>query len=445
MDRGASKTTALVLLLAGSLAVARGAQLSVDINHDMTKPTLGLHGQSSSQVTYDDKNGLNLKGTISDLLGPPIKIANGFHHMLAGSQMAGLGSSLKAGGAVLGIDAKMLEAAGGGKLLKGGLLMGGSAAKVGAAKVMGGLPGKKIASIIEVPVKVVAMKDLAAGKTMIGLGKVKEAEAQAAKAKGEAMQREGDALKTQGLSQVMQGAQEGMQNIGGMVQQATGNAATAVKLLPLLLDIPAAPFHQMQEPYQQQQQQHQQIKSGQRQDASHMSGPLTGGSLFGGLASILPGAGAGGDPFGALAGGSSAGTYRSPFSAMFGGGQHNGGYAAVMNTTSPLMSLLTSPGLSPIMMPLGEGPLAQGMGGKQAGLMGNPFPLLAGLGGFGAGAPASSTTYSLFPGLRVTESTSSQAPSSAGLKVAQSTSGQVQSGASQKRSLEPSQDQLQLA
>lgn len=358
----------LIALLV-TCGVCRAAQISVGIEHDMSKPTYGLHGQSSSSVTYDDKNGLNLKGAINDILGPPIKIANGFSNMISGGNMAGIGSSLKSGGAVLGIDAKMLEAAGGANLMKGGFLLGGSAAKTGLATALHGLPGKKISSIIEMPVKVMALKDLGIGKTLAGLGKVKGAEALAAKTKGDTMIREGEALKAQGMNQVLQGATEGMQNIGNFVQQTSGNAATAIKLLPIVLDLP------MQDQQQQQQQVQQDTKTGRQQTTTDFYNhhPLVGGSLFGGLSSMLTG---GNDPLTSLLTGNvyqaNNNNYnRNPFSLF--GLPSSHGYAAVLNTTNPLTNLLMNPAMNPFLLPLtgglsnnlaNGGPLAQSVSAK---------------------------------------------------------------------------------
>lgn len=370
-------------------SIIQATQLSVGIEHDLSKPTYGLHGPSSSQLSYDDKNGINLKGTINDLLGPPIKIANGFNNMISGSKMAGVGNSLKSGGAVLGIDAKLLEAYGGSHLLKGGLLMGGAAAKTGLATAIGGLPGKKISSIIEVPVKVVAMKDLAYGKAMTGLGKMKAAEAVASKTKGENMIKEGEQLKSQGINQMVQGATEGLQNLGNMVQQTSGNAATAFKLLPIILDLPMG-----QEP-QQQQQIDTTKTSQQHMDSPHLTnnaGALTGGSLFGGLTSLIPG----------LANDPLLGN-RSPMANLFSGQNPHNSYAAVLNSTNPLTNLLMNPSMNPFILPLGSisgGPLGQALSGKQPGL-GGSSSLLGG---------QSSYNYNLFPGVKMSETTSSYLP-----------------------------------
>lgn len=398
------KAPSLVAFLVAVVFFSRlvdGAQLSVSTDHDMTKPTFGLHGQFGSQITYDQNNGLNLKGTINDFLGPPIKIANGFGNMLAGSGMAGAGNSLKMDGAMLGVDAKLLEAAGGANLLKGGLLMGGAAAKTGLATAMKGFPGKKISSIIEVPVKVVAVKDLAVGKGLTEMGKVKGMEADAAKTRGATMVSQGEALKTQGMNQVIQGATEGLQNIGNMVQQTAGNAATAFKILPIMLDLPTS-----QQPQQQQvEQQH--AESSQHQ--LRQGNQLSGGSLFGGLGSLLPGLNGANDPFASLLNGAGgAGQTRTPFN-LFGQNGHHG-YAAILNNTHPLANLLMNPNLNPFLLPLNGlagGPLGQSITGKQpASIMVGQQP------GFNSllGGHNSGSSYNLFPGLKVTESTSAHSP-----------------------------------
>lgn len=374
------------------LAKPANPQISVHTDHDMSRPTYGLAGQSSSALTYDEKNGLNLKGNINDILGPPIKIVNGLSQMLTGSSMAGAGSGLKTGGAMLGIDAKLLEAAGGTHLVKGGLLLGGAMGKTALATALGGLPGKKISSIIEMPVKVIALKDLATGKVLAGMGKVKGVEALATKAKGASLIKEGDALKAQGYNQVMQGANEGLTNLNNMFQQTAGNAATAFKLLPIILDLPTG---------QQEQQGATKQQSEQRADQSGAAHPISGGSLFGGLTSLLaPNGGGSSDTFVQMFTG---GQNRSPFN-LFGGQNtnHNGGYAALLNNTNPLANLLMNPNLNPFLYPIGGGPLSQSIVNRQPSAN-RPV-------GFGFGfnsAQPSSSNFNLFPGIKMSESSSS--------------------------------------
>lgn len=379
------------------LLAAEGAQVSVGIEHDLSKPTFGLQGPTASQMTYDERNGLNLKGTVNDLLGPPIKIANGFQNVMTGNGMAGLGAASKVGGAVLGFDAKLLETAGLGHLLKGGLLMGGAMAKTGAATAVAGLPGKKISSIIEVPVKVVALKDLAAGKAMAGLGVMKELEAMSAKQKGATLIRDGEALKSKGYEQVRQGANEGLQNLNNMFQQTSGNVASAFKLLPLVLDMP-----------QQQQQQQQQIEQQAPGGPNHKGTGLFGGSSpFDPLLSVLSGA--------ANNNGQQQ-HHALPQLGLF--GPHHNGFAAVLNSSSPLTNLLTNQNLNPFLMPisagsagpLAAGPLGQSMFGKPGPLSAsnNLLPMLAGQ--LSGNPPPVQSTYSWFPGVKVTESSHSTLP-----------------------------------
>lgn len=386
----------LVLLLTSyTCLLTNAAQVSVGIQNDLSKPTYGMLSPSTSSVTYDEKNGLNVKGAISDILGPPIRIANGFGNMIEGSKLAGVGTSLKSGGALLGIDAKLLEAAGGANLLKGGLLLGGAAAKTGAATVLGGLPGKKISSIIEMPVKVIAMKDLATGKALAGLGKVKGTEAVLAKTKGAAMIKEGDALKAQGLNQVIQGATEGLQNFGNIVQQTAGNAATAIKVMPLVFDLPIGQEQQHIE--QQTEKTSQQQYESTPHQLSGAPASYTGGSLFGGLSSLLPGL-SGGDPLlSAITGGTSGTQNKSPFN-LFGSQNHNG-YAAVLNSNNPLTNLLMNQNANPFLYPIMGGPLAQSLLGKQSSSTGQALI-----------SNGSSSTFNLLPGLKVSETTSSHAP-----------------------------------
>lgn len=371
----------LLLLVGNSLA---GVQFSVGVESDMSRPTFGLQGPSSSYMSYDEKNGLNMKGTVNDILGPPIKIANGFNQMFKGSSMSGIGSSLQANGAVLNLDSKLLEAAGGASMLKGGLLLGGSAAKVGAAKVVAGAPGKKIASIIELPVKVVALKDIAAGGLLKKMSQMDGQEAETDKVKGAEMIKQGDAMKAQGMNQVIQGATEGVQNIGNMIQQTAGNAATAFRLLPIMLDTPP-----------QQQQQQQLLPSQQQHETSRQgSTSLTGGSLFGGLSSMMSGQMRSTDAVSGLFSGQN-------------GAKIGNGLAAIVNASHPLTDILLNPSINPLLLPLsaGNSPLAQGIANKQ--------PL--GLSGASSAGPqhypTSSFSFNLFPGLKVKETSSSQFPS----------------------------------
>lgn len=398
------KLFAVLLLLAAQqeLVIAAG-QVSIGMDSDMSRPTYGMHGQSSSQVTYNDQNGINLKGAIQDILGPPIKMATGFNNMLTGSGMADVGHSLKANGAVLGFDSKLLEAAGGAHLLKGGFLLGKTGAKTAAATAAKGPVGKKISSIIEMPVKVVAMKDLATGKAMAGMGKVKGAEALAMKTKGATMIKAGETLKAQGLNQVLQGANEGFQNIGNAVQQTAGNAATAFKLLPIILDMPMQQ-QQQQQPIQQQVQQETKTSGQYAYPTAHQ---MNGGSLFGGLGSLIPGLGKSSssmDPFAPFIGSSQT----SPFN-LFGANNHAHSYAAVLNNTNPLTNLLMNSGSGGILYPIMSGPLGQSLSGKQAGTSGGFLGPIPGLGSTPIGQ-GESYTYSLLPGVTVRESVSSQMP-----------------------------------
>lgn len=391
---------ALLLIVSNQLCFAAN-QVSIGVESDLSKPTYGLHGQSSSQLSYNDQNGFKVNGALNDFLGPPIKIANGFGKMIAGSGIVGVGEKLKANGAVLGFDSKLFEAAGGADLLKGGILLGATGAKTAAATAFKGPAGKKISSIIEMPVKVVAMKDLATGKALAGMGKVKGAEALAMKAKGTKMVKEGEALKAQGLNQVLQGTNEGMQNIGNGFQQLAGNAATAVKFLPIMLDMPM----QQQQILQQQQQD---TKTSGR-DAQSPEFQANPNNLFGGLpglGSLIPGLGTGSqDPFTAFT--QSHAHQTSPMNLF--GGNHANSYAAVLNSTSPLTNLLMNPG-SGILYPILNGPLGQAISGKQPGStdLAQTGPT-TGLSSAPYGVQES-YVYNFIPGLTVRESSSSQMP-----------------------------------
>lgn len=391
-----------VLILTICRASFAENQVSVSVESDLSKPTYGLKGQSSSQVSYTDQNGFNMNGAINDVLGPPIKIANGFSKYVAGSGLTGVGEKLKVNGAVLGFDSKLLEAAGGANLLKGGLLLGKTGLKNAGALALKGPVGKKISSIIEMPVKVVAMKDLATGKALAGMGKVKGVKALAMKAKGTKMVKEGEVLKAQGLKQVLQGANEGIQNIGDGFQQMAGNAATAIKLLPIILDMPMQEQQQQQQTQQiQQTQQTQQQQDTKTPDQYTQSTSLqqSPSNLFGGFGSLLGGNTQ--DPFNAL-------THQpSPFNLF--GGNHANSYAAVLDNANPLTNLLMNPGSS-ILYPIMGGPLGQSVSSKSprtsdlaysgptTGQHSAPFGL------------QESYIYNFIPGLTVRETTSSQMP-----------------------------------
>jgi hypothetical protein len=389
------------LISVGSLA---RAALSVGIDHDMTQPTFGLEGKTGSTIKYDNQNGLNLGGTISDLLGPPIRMANGFGNLIKGSNMATMGTGLKSGGALLGFDAKVLETAGAGNLLSSQLLMNAAQAKKNAAGEVAGPKGQKIASIIEIPVKVVAMKDLAEGKAFTALGAAKAAGANQMTNQGTNMLNEGQALKAQGINQIFQGASQGVQNIGNMVQKTTDNMNTAFRLLPLIWDMQqqdaaAASTKGQQQLQQQQVAQQQQVTKQERPVSTpyQMSSP-TGGSFFGGLASLIPG----------LSSSALQGNHG------FGAGP-NPSYAAVWNTTSPLTNLLMNPSLNPFLMPLTTGPFGQAIVAKQP--IGTPEASNAN-GGAGpkgglltSGAGSQSYDFSLLPGVRYRETVSAAVPS----------------------------------
>jgi len=379
-------------------------KMSVGIEHDLSRPTYGLEGKSSSQLNYDDRNGLKLGGTLNDILGPPIKIANGLGNLFKGSNLAGIGGGLRGGGALLGFDAKLLETAGAGNMFKGGLMLNGlqmkhnlgasqpagsqtkgeqqivqttdeaqSATKGGPNLGMLAAPkGQKIASIIELPVKVVAMKDLMTGKALSGVGQMKGATAQAVDSTGQQLMAKGQALKSQGISQILQGATEGVQNLGNMFQKTSQDVNSAIKLFPLVWDMQQQESAANHEATKQRQQQQQHLVSSPHQlGASHgSSSGLTGGSLFGGL---LGGLGSGG------------------------GGAQSHDYAAVSSANNPLLGLLTNPAFKSSLLPLeplAGGPLGQALGAK--------LPM-----GSGAGQanPGHTTSFILdaIPGIKYSE------------------------------------------
>lgn len=367
-----SLTLASLLVLVGqSLA---GVAFSAGLESDLSRPTFGLQGQSESSMSYDDRNGLNMRGVIADILGPPIKIANGFNQMLTGNNMAGLGSTLQNNGAVLNVDSQLLEGAGDASLLKGGLLLGGSAAKVGAAKVLAGTPGKKIASIIELPVKVVALKDIAAGKALRAAAEQSQGgqQIEQSQVKGSEGMRQGESSATKGMNQVIQGATEGVHNIENMIQKTAGNAAAAFRLLPIVLDSQVSPEGQQQQ-----------------QQVSPSSGNVRhglGSSLFGGLSALMPGS-----------------QNSNPLMAQ-------NGLAAVLNATNPLTNLFLNPAVNPFLLPLStsNNPIAQGLTNKQpiglAGASSVGQPQQA----HGLFGNSNSLSYNIFPGVRVKETSSSR-------------------------------------
>lgn len=391
----------LALLIAiGAIGQVCNAAVSVGIDHDLTKPTYGLEGKSSSQISYDQQNGLSMSGTVADLLGPPIKIANGFNNILKGHNLANMGTGLKTSGALLGFDAKMLETLGAGKMLKGGFLLNGAKTKADWAGQVAGPKGQKIANIIEVPVKVVAVKNVAAGKMLGTLGAAEAAGAQQLGSKGQAMFSQGQELKSSGLSQMIQGASEGVQNIGNMVQKTSDNVNTAYKLLPLVWDMKQQQVSQQREEEaaaKGQQQQMQQSQSHPVSTAYQMSppSPLTGGSLFGGLASLMPGLSS-----------STLNGQNLP------GSGPNPTYAALWNTTSPLTNLLLNPGANPFLLPLKAGPLGQAFAGIQP--IGTAQASNGGSNGNNKGSSlvghSQSYDFSLFPGLKYRETISASAP-----------------------------------
>lgn len=418
---------ALMVLVASLVSVGSfvRASVNVGIEHDMTQPTYGLEGKTGSTINYDTKNGFNLGGTINDLLGPPIKIANGFNSIIKGNNMASMGTGLKTGGALLGFDAKMLETAGAGNLFKSQLLLSPFQQRYGPAATgqtktneatgqtktgdgyapaggdMGGFKtpkGQKIASIIEIPVKVVALKDLAEGKALTALGAAKAAGANQMTSKGQTLMSQGQALKSQGLNQIVQGATEGVQNIGNMFQRTSDNMNTAFKLFPLIMDMQAQDAAKGQQQVQQQQAQQQQQQVVKERPVStpyQMSSP-TGGSLFGGLASLIPSLSSS-----ALSGNHGPGSGPNP------------SYAALWNTSSPLTNLLTNPAASPFLLPFTTGPLGQAIVAKQPigtaeASSANGAPMRGGL--LTTGAGSQSFDFSLLPGVRYRETVSSALP-----------------------------------
>lgn len=383
--------------------------VNVNIDHDLSEATYGLEGKTGSSIKYDQQNGLNLGGTVADLLGPPIKIANGFNSFVKGNNMATVGTGLKTGGALLGLDAKLFEAAGAGDIFKGNLLLNSLQRKhssggqttaqttaqmptqqttqqvaVDSTPIHMMLPtkGEKIANIVEIPVKVVAMKDLMGGKMMNGIGAIKGAGASHLTNKGQDMMSQAQALKMSGINQMIQGANEGVQNLGNMFQRTAGNMQTAIKLAPLVWDM------QQQDSAKGGQQQ-QVVKEQRPTSMAYQAAAPTGGSLFGGLASLLP---------------------------NFGAQGANPSYAAVLNATDPLMRLLTNQNMSPFLLPFTSGPLGQSVALKQPigteVASGNPVggggPNRGGL--LTTGQGSQSFDFSLLPGVRYRETVSGTMP-----------------------------------
>lgn len=412
-----------------SIQVIGCISISVTADSDTSKSTLGLLNPTPPSIFhYDDKTGISMQGPVADIFGPPVKIADGFRQLFTGSTMAGLGNSMQSNGAILNLDAHMLEAAGAGHLLKGGVLLGGSAAKVGAATVLGGMPGKKIASVVEIPVKVVALKDLAAGKIMREMGQGKARDAEQSREKGAQMAKEGDSMKQKGMNQILQGATEGVQNMGNIIQQTTNNAASAMRLLPILLDMPAKGTEE-------QGQQADGTKSGTSSTTTNtnkhpFSNPL---NPFGGLASLFQPAVSGG---GFMNGGQDPGA------------KLGNGFAAVVNLTHPLAGMITNPSLNPFLLPITNAaanlgpisPITQGFGNKQPIGVSGASSLGSGASGLNlfpsplGGPHSNSFSYIPFPGVKVSETQTNQIPNLFGIKLA----GQQQ----QQQQIEPQQQQV---
>lgn len=221
-------------------------QLKVKIEHDMSKPSYGLLAPTSSHLTYDSRAGLKLKGTIQDILGPPVKVARGVKNILRGSGMGGLGastsSSMRSGAAILGIDTHRLEQAGASNLLENGLLRSVTGVKPEAdvADIIQDTPGHKIANIIEIPIRVPSRRNNS-GRNSAG--------------QPDNVASNGEALRQMGIKEIFEGASEGVQNLGSMVSRATGDASSAFRLLPMIIDMQREDYEQEQKQKQSKQNQ----------------------------------------------------------------------------------------------------------------------------------------------------------------------------------------------
>lgn len=307
-------------------------QFKVKIEHDMSKPSYGLLMPTSSQLTYDPQNGLKLKGALKEVLGPPVKVVRGVKNILRGSRLGGLGAvgaTMRTHGAVLGVDTHKLEATGASKLIERGLLRSVSGVGAGAdlAGIVEDLPGRRLSSMIEVPVKVVSVRDLSSSRRSSARSEGRHAEDPALT---------GEELRRTGFNQVFEGASESVQNLGNMVSRASNDAATAFRLLPVVLDIQREEYEQEQKEKQKKAQEKSSADPGQTGAASN--------SLLASLTSILTGDNAN--------------------HAQLVSNQENQ-YAAMLGAGNPLANLLMSSNLDPILTPISASPLTQSLQMKQ--------------------------------------------------------------------------------
>lgn len=119
-----SLIVSLSVFLLYHVDAAPSTHYSASVSSDMSKPTYGLQGATSSSIGYNSQDGLAIKGQLGDILGPPIKIASGIGNIVTGSALSGLGTSVSSGSAILGKDANLLQAFGQAEKLKGGAMYG---------------------------------------------------------------------------------------------------------------------------------------------------------------------------------------------------------------------------------------------------------------------------------------------------------------------------------
>lgn len=198
-----------------AIKLSAAIQFKVKIEHDMSKPTFGLLAPTSSKLTYSSRKGLQLEGTVQEILGPPVKVARGVNNILRGT-----GAINDNGAAILGIDTRRLEAAGADRLISDGLLR--SASHPSIVDIVQDLPGREVSNIVEVPVKVPSLRH--------SLGRSNN----------------GEALRREGIKEVFEGASEGVRNIGNIMSRASSDASTAFRLLPMIIDMQREDYEQEQ-------------------------------------------------------------------------------------------------------------------------------------------------------------------------------------------------------
>lgn len=353
--------------------LALGAGITASYSSDSTTPLFGQLPTQHSQFSFDP-----LKGTfdfknpqLTDLFGPALKLAAPFSgspasklgflpfdlpfanlqpqpqptiHTGKTSQAAVIPSTktgeqqtqqfqqqvleqpqqqqplgdqhAQQGDAMVGVDANILEQLGGAKIVKGGLLLGAAGAKKAIATAKAGIVGKKVASIVEIPLKVVALKDIIAGKKLLAAGKLLDLKKDMF---GNKFNPQQSPIANQDQGPVQQQPIKGSEiavpsrptPFGGLgvnpmdFGQVANQAATMVRLMPLVLENFQAPDFKKQ--------------------SDNTNQLLNGLSVFPSV---------------------SQPTVANQQS------QSVPNLAAIINPTHPLLGMLSNPGLKPFLMPI---------------------------------------------------------------------------------------------